>query len=184
MTDIEVILVDEHDHEVGRMEKLAAHRDGRLHRAISVYVFNSRDELLLQRRAAAKYHCGGLWTNTCCGHPLPGEPTAEAAQRRLRQEMGLVCELSEAFEFSYRALLSGGLVEHEYGHIFFGRSDQAPILAVDEADAYMYRSIDAIQQSLFRTPQAYTPWFRLAFPSVISHLAQLHAPDALPVRYP
>jgi isopentenyl-diphosphate Delta-isomerase len=178
MADIEVILVDERDRELGTMEKLAAHQQGRLHRAISVYVFNSRDELLLQRRAASKYHCGGLWTNTCCGHPLPGERTAEAAQRRLLEEMGLGCHLTEAFEFSYRAELPGGLVEHEYGHIFFGHSDRDPMPAPDEADAFRYESIDAIQRSLARSPQAWTPWFQLVLPTVLAHYRPLNAPHS------
>jgi isopentenyl-diphosphate Delta-isomerase len=178
MAEIEVILVDEHDHELGTMEKLAAHRQGKLHRAISVYVFNSRDELLLQRRAASKYHCGGLWTNTCCGHPLPGEQTVDAAQRRLLEEMGLECRLTKAFEFSYRALLPGGLVEHEYGHIFFGHSDSTPIPAPDEADAFMYRSIDEIQCGFAELPQAWTPWFRLVFPTVLAHYLSLRAPHS------
>ncbi|QBR01323.1 isopentenyl-diphosphate Delta-isomerase [Paraburkholderia pallida] len=175
MADIEVILVDEHDREVGTMEKLTAHEQGLLHRAVSVYVFNARDELLLQRRAAVKYHCGGLWTNTCCGHPLPGERTVDAAQRRLREEMGLGCELAKAFEFSYRAELPGGLVEHEYGHIFFGRSDSVPELDADEADAFMYCSIDDIRGGFVRTPQVYTPWFRLVFPTVLAHFSPLSA---------
>ncbi|WP_027794907.1 isopentenyl-diphosphate Delta-isomerase [Paraburkholderia acidipaludis] len=178
MADTEVILVDEHDHQLGTMEKLAAHRQGRLHRAISVYVFNSRDELLLQRRAAGKYHCGGLWTNTCCGHPLPGERTVDAAQRRLLEEMGLACDLTEAFEFSYRAMLPGGLVEHEYGHIFFGRSDGGPVLAPDEADAFSYQSIDKIHRSFLHAPQAWTPGFQLVFPTLLAHLPPLSAPHS------
>jgi isopentenyl-diphosphate Delta-isomerase len=178
MADIEVILVDEHDHELGTMEKLEAHRQGRLHRAISVYVFNSRDELLLQRRAACKYHCGGLWTNTCCGHPLPGERTIDAAQRRLHEEMGLACRLTEAFEFSYRAVLPGGLVEHEYGHIFFGCSDSEPMPASDEVDAFSYQSIDEIRRGFAQTPQAWTPWFPLVFPTVLTHFRPPNAPHS------
>lgn len=173
MPTIEVILVDEHDHELGTMEKLAAHQQGRMHRAISVYVFNSRDQLLLQRRAASKYHCGGLWTNTCCGHPLPSERSVDAAQRRLQEEMGLTCQLTETFEFSYRAELPGGLIEHEYGHIFFGCSDNQPAPATDEADGFMYCSMDEIQRGFVQTPQAYTPWFRLVFPTVRAHFKPL-----------
>ncbi|MFC0397541.1 isopentenyl-diphosphate Delta-isomerase, partial [Paraburkholderia rhizosphaerae] len=154
MTDIHVILVDEHDREIGTMEKLAAHQQGRLHRAVSVYVFNSRDELLLQRRAPSKYHCARLWANTCCGHPLPGEGTMGAARRRLREEMGLTCELNAMFEFSYRAVLPGGLIEHEYGHVYFGRSDATPAPAPDEADAYMYRSLDDIRRRFANAPES------------------------------
>ncbi|CAB3753677.1 isopentenyl-diphosphate Delta-isomerase [Paraburkholderia humisilvae] len=178
MENIEVILVDEHDCEVGTMEKLAAHLQGRLHRAISVYVFNSRDELLLQRRATSKYHCGGLWTNTCCGHPLPGELTADAAHRRLFEEMNLNCELTKMFEFSYRAALPGGLIEHEFGHIFFGRTDSVPVPARGEADAFMYRPLDEIQRGFALTPQAYAPWFKLVFPTVLAHFTPLNAPGS------
>src|SRR5689334_7965348 len=109
-----VVLVDERDREVGTMPKLAAHAEGALHRAFSVFVLNAAGELLLQRRAAAKYHCGGLWTNSCCGHPRPGEPVADAARRRLREEMGFDCELASVGSFVYRAEVGGGLVEHEY----------------------------------------------------------------------
>lgn len=168
MTPVEVILVDGQDREVGALEKLRAHVEGRLHRAVSIYVFNARNELLLQRRAPAKYHCGGLWTNTCCGHPMPGEATDAAALRRLREEMGMTCGLEKAFEFSYRAELPGGLIEHEYGHIFFGRSDTTPALNPVEADRFAWRSLDAIGRRMARRPAAFTPWFRLVLPHVVA----------------
>src|ERR671913_2483251 len=122
----EVILVDEHDRVVGAGEKLRAHREGALHRAFSVFVFDAGGRLLLQKRAREKYHSGGLWSNTACGHPRPGEPTATAARRRLREEMSLDCELREAFEFVYRAELDGALVEHEYDHVFVGTHEGDP----------------------------------------------------------
>lgn len=170
MSEIKVILVDQQDRPTGTMEKLKAHEQGLLHRAISVYVFNSRNELLLQRRAASKYHCGGLWTNTCCGHPLPGEQAREAAQRRLNEEMGLSCALRKSLEFSYRADLPGGLIENEYGHIFFGRTDDFPRLNSDEADGYAYLSLDVIQQRIAQAPASFTPWFQLVLPSVMAQL--------------
>ncbi|CRH37655.1 hypothetical protein BN1184_AQ_00620 [Pantoea ananatis] len=118
MSAIEVILVDHLDRPTGKMEKLEVHEKGLLHRAVTVYVFNTRQELLLQRRASDKYHCGGLWSNTCCGHPYPHESTKEAAERRLREEMGMILSLTPVFELSYNLPLSNGLTEHEYGHAF------------------------------------------------------------------
>lgn len=163
MSVIKVILVDEDDQAVGEMEKLEAHEQGRLHRAITVYVFNSRHELLLQQRAADKYHCGGLWSNTCCGHPYPGEDTLAAAQRRLREEMGLECKLNKGFELKYRLDVDKGLVEHEYGHVFYAISDRPPRLNPVEAQAYGYASREQIQAQLLRTPEQFTPWFRHTF---------------------
>ena len=113
----EVILVDEHDREIGSGEKLQIHQEGKLHRAFSVLVFNWKQELLLQKRKETKYHSGGLWTNTCCSHPRPGELTLEAAQRRLHEEMGLTCPLREVENFIYRAEFENGLIEHEYDHL-------------------------------------------------------------------
>lgn len=118
MSAIEVILVDKNDIPTGKMEKLEVHEKGLLHRAVTVYVFNRKGEFLLQRRAASKYHCGGLWSNTCCGHPFPGEGTQQAAERRLREEMGLSISLQPVFEISYNMPLNNGLTEHEYGHVF------------------------------------------------------------------
>ena len=117
----QVILVDQQDREIGVAEKLEAHRKGKLHRAFSVFLFNAKDEMLLQQRAAEKYHSGGLWTNTCCSHPRPGEPTEAAARRRLREEMGISCNLNKAFDFIYRAEFDNGLIEHELDHVFIGR---------------------------------------------------------------
>src|SRR5215207_6915560 len=142
-----VVLVDEHDREVGLAPKLEAHETGVLHRAFSVFVLNAKGELLLQRRAGIKYHCGGLWTNTACGHPRPGEPVAAAARRRLREEMGFDCELTPIGAFLYRADVGGGLHEHEYDHVFVGRHDADPDPDPAEAD---------------RSPETFTPWFPLA----------------------
>ncbi|HNK86555.1 MAG TPA: isopentenyl-diphosphate Delta-isomerase, partial [Flavobacteriales bacterium] len=116
----QVTLVNERDEVIGRMEKLEAHRVGALHRAFSIFIFNREGRLLLQQRADGKYHSPGLWTNSCCGHPRPGEPTMKAAQRRLHEELGIRCELTEEFTFSYRAEFGNGLIEHELDHVFFG----------------------------------------------------------------
>ncbi|MNP05417.1 Isopentenyl-diphosphate Delta-isomerase [compost metagenome] len=167
MPMIKVMLVDEDDQPVGEMEKLEAHEKGLLHRAVTVYVFNSRHELLLQQRAADKYHCGGLWSNTCCGHPFPGEDTLAAAQRRLQEEMGLTCQLRKGFELKYRLEVDQGLVEHEYGHVFHGISDCLPLLNQQEAQAFCYASPEQIQACMLRAPEQFTPWFRHTFARAI-----------------
>nr|WP_180201856.1 isopentenyl-diphosphate Delta-isomerase [Pseudomonas sp. SbOxS1]NYU01101.1 isopentenyl-diphosphate Delta-isomerase [Pseudomonas sp. SbOxS1] len=167
MTVIKVILVDEDDRPVGEMEKLEAHEKGLLHRAVTVYVFNSRHELLLQQRAADKYHCGGLWSNTCCGHPYPGEDTLAAAQRRLEEEMGLSCRLHKGFKLKYRLVVNQGLVEHEYGHVFYAISDQLPVLNPHEAQAFCYASQRQTQARMLRDPEHFTPWFRHTFARAI-----------------
>lgn len=169
---IEVILVDEHDRQIGTMEKLAAHQQGRLHRAISCYVFNSRGWLLLQQRAVGKYHAGGLWSNTCCGHPLPGEETQLAATRRLYEEMGMHCQLHEVFELSYRVVLDNGLVENEFGHIFLATSDIAPQLNPEEASAYAYVEPESLRRQMEEEPERFTPWFRLCYPHMRDYLAR------------
>lgn len=162
MAEVEqVVLVDERDNETGTMEKQQAHIIGTLHRAVSVFIFNSRNELLLQQRAAGKYHSALQWTNTCCSHPRPGESAADAAHRRLREEMGLFCDLQKAFTFVYHADLENGLIEHEYDHVFTGTSDAMPVPDEDEAAAWKYMKMDELKESIALSPQSYTPWFRL-----------------------
>ena len=134
----EVILVDSNDVELGTMEKMEAHRNGgRLHRAFSVFVFNTKGELLLQRRAHHKYHSGGLLTNTCCSHPRPGETVIEAGNRRLREEMGMECKLVELFSFEYKADLDSGMTEWELDHVLIGLSDVEPVINLEEVDEYL-----------------------------------------------
>lgn len=168
---IEVILVDESDTPVGKMEKLAAHQQGLMHRAITVYIFNSSGELLLQQRALSKYHCGGRWSNTCCGHPYPGELTQAAAERRLHEEMGLKLSLTPIFRTSYCLKVTDNLIEHEFGHIFFGLSDQAPQPNPDEAHDYSYRSMDRIAAEIEANPRQFTPWFQKTFPEIQQYLS-------------
>lgn len=170
MSAIEVILVDHLDRPTGKMEKLEVHEKGLLHRAVTVYVFNSRQELLLQRRASEKYHCGGLWSNTCCGHPYPHESTQDAAERRLREEMGMNVSLTPMFELSYNLPLSNGLTEHEYGHVFFAVCDALPHLNPEEADAFEYRAMEKIQQQMEQNPQQFTPWFLYTFPRIPAYI--------------
>jgi len=157
-----VILVDAADREVGTAPKLEAHRAGLLHRAFSVFVFDHAGALLLQRRARAKYHSGGLWTNTCCGHPRPGEPVAAAARRRLREEMGFACDLTVVGTFTYRAAVGGGLVENESDHVFVGRHDGVPVPDPAEIEAWKRSSVPDLLRALRRTPHHFTAWFPLA----------------------
>ncbi len=171
---MDVILVDEHDTPVGRMEKLEAHQKALLHRAFSIFIFNTKGELLLQQRAAGKYHCPGLWTNTCCSHPAPGEDTGAAALRRLREEMGFTTALEKIFSFIYKAPFDNGLTEHEYDHVFTGIYDGPVQPDPSEVADYCYKPMEEISRSLQSHPQKYTPWFRIAFP----RLAALRADQA------
>lgn len=154
-----VILVDEADRQLGLEDKLTAHQNGaKLHRAISVMVFNSRGETMLQRRALTKYHTQGRWSNTCCSHPFPSESAESAAHRRLREEMGFDCGMRDAFTFTYRAEVGNGLTEHEYDHVFFGDYDGEPELNSEEAMAYRWVSLDALRKQLNEEPDSFTPW--------------------------
>ncbi|MGB0525666.1 MAG: isopentenyl-diphosphate Delta-isomerase [Flammeovirgaceae bacterium] len=166
----QVILVDEQDNAIGTMEKMQAHREGKLHRAFSVFVFNEHNELLIHQRAEHKYHSGGLWTNTCCSHPMPHETVEEAAHRRLVEEMGFDCDLFEVFAFSYYAELDKGLTEHEYDHVFFGRYKGKPNINPAEVSDYKYRSISAIKTDIAENPNHYTEWFKLIFQQIDPHL--------------
>jgi isopentenyl-diphosphate delta-isomerase len=166
-----VVLVNEHDQEIGTMEKMEAHRKALLHRAFSVFIFNDRGEMLLQRRAMKKYHSGGLWTNACCSHPRPGEQTGDAAKRRLREELGFVTTLKPAFSFTYKAPFDNGLTEHEFDHVLTGRYNGGIKPNPDEVDDYCYKTMDEIRGDLANHPHKYTAWFLIAFPRLESHLA-------------
>ncbi len=161
-----IILVDEFDNEIGTMEKMEAHRKGVLHRAFSVLLFNSQGELLLQKRAKNKYHSGGLWTNTCCSHPRPGELTETAAHRRLQEEMGFDTDLEEIFHFIYQAPFDNGLTEHEFDHVFAGEFDGRVEPDPEEVSEYQYLHLYKIAQMVKQNPEAFTPWFLLALPRV------------------
>ena len=170
-----VILVDEADNEIGWMEKLEAHKKPLLHRAISVFIFNSKGEWLLQRRALNKYHSNGLWTNTCCSHPLPGETSLEAAHRRLHEEMGLETDLKEIFWFTYKEPLDNQLTEHELDHVFVGSTDEYPSINPDEVSEWKYMKFDDLKTDIDNHPENYTVWFRMIFERVNSELLKLNS---------
>jgi len=157
-----VILVDEKDNETGVMEKMEAHEKALLHRAFSIFVFNDAGQMMLQRRAHSKYHSPGLWTNTCCSHPRPGESLAEATQRRLVEEMGFSCKLEEVFSFIYRAGFDHGLTEHEFDHVFTGRYNGDPAINPDEVAGWRWVSVPELLEDVRNKPEAYTVWFRIA----------------------
>ena len=163
-----LIAVDEHDRETGTVEKMAAHRHGILHRAFSIFVFDDTDRLLLQRRAGSKYHSGGLWSNTCCSHPRAGESLLEAAHRRLYEEMGFDCPLDPVFGFVYRAVLDGGLVEHEYDHVIAGRFQGSPAPDAREVDDWEWQNVPIIQSRLTEQRNAFTAWFKLALDGLLA----------------
>lgn len=173
----EVVLVDERDNVLGSMPKLQAHREGRLHRAISVFVFNRAGEMLLQRRARGKYHSGGLWTNACCSHPRAGEKPHRAAVRRLQEEMGLECPLDYSFSFLYRAELQGGLTEHELDHVFVGELDQDPVPDPHEVSEWRWVPVERVRRELAENPESYTAWFPLAFEQLLARSGRAPSRD-------
>lgn len=162
----EVILVNENDEAVGRMEKLEAHQKAVLHRAFSVFIFNHRGEMLLQQRAESKYHSGGLWTNACCSHPSPGEETGMAAVRRLKQEMGFAAPIQKIFDFVYKSEFDNGLTEYEFDHVFAGIYEGSIQPDPAEVQDYRYQSLSEIESALTLHPALYTAWFHIAFPKV------------------
>lgn len=164
-----VVLVDENDHEIGTMEKQAAHVTPHLHRAFSIFLFNSKGELLMQQRALSKYHSPGLWTNTCCSHPRAGETLEEATSRRLWEEMGMRCEMHEVYTFIYKAPVGQGLTEHEFDHVFIGQSDDIPCINTEEVASWKYVSIDALSKDLELYPNHYTEWFKITFKEMLHH---------------
>jgi isopentenyl-diphosphate delta-isomerase len=165
-TTSQVILVDAEDREIGTMDKLDAHRRGLLHRAVSAFLVDSDGRHLLQRRAYGKYHSAGLWSNTCCSHPSPGESAAEAVSRRLREEMGVTVSLTPLFRYTYRAELENGLIEHEVDHVFLGRFDGVPSPDPAEVSEWRWIACDALEAEMALAPGNFTAWFRLLLPEV------------------
>lgn len=162
-----IILVDENDQEIGQAEKMEAHRQGQLHRSFSIFIFNSKGEMLLQQRAKSKYHSGGLWTNACCSHPRPGEGTSEAAHRRLQEEMGFDCELQEILQFVYKVKLDHDLWEHEFDHAFAGTFDGEVKPNPEEADGFKWIDSKVLLQDVEDHPEQYTEWFKIALKKVL-----------------
>ena len=161
----QVILVDSSDNEVGVMDKMEAHHKGVLHRAFSVLLFNSKGEILLQKRSAVKYHSAGLWTNTCCSHPKPNESIGTAVHRRLIEEMGIDIQSEFAYKFEYRAAFDNGLIEHELDHVYVGLFNGEPAINSNEVETWKYANLAVIKEDVVKNPDAYTYWFKL----IINH---------------
>jgi len=170
----EVILVDSSDKQVGTMEKIEAHRKGVLHRAFSVFIFDKKNNLIIQKRAINKYHSGGLWSNTCCGHPNPGEDTLFAAKRRLFEEMGLKCILYYGFKHLYKANVRGGLIEYELDYVLFGITEDQPQPASSEVEDWAIFSIKELNNKVKTEPQLFTEWFKLLFNKTIEFYELQH----------
>lgn len=167
-----VVLVDSHDRELGIMEKLEAHEKGLLHRAFSVICLNDQGELLLQQRAAHKYHSQNLWTNTCCSHPRPGERISEAAERRLQEEMGFQCETTAVYHFVYQTPLENNLIEHELDHVLIGRYNGEVHPNPEEVQAIRWISLSKVQEEILQHPEQFTFWFKeiLQHEAFLSHI--------------
>jgi isopentenyl-diphosphate delta-isomerase len=166
MKEEQVILVDQYDIPIGTMGKLEAHQKGLLHRAFSVFIFNHKNEMLLQKRALTKYHSAGLWTNTCCSHPHPNEDTLVAANRRLKEEMGMTTTLIHKTSFIYETAFENNLTEHEFDHVFVGYTDKDPIINKEEVDGFKWISLDHLKEELKTSPNNFTSWFKIAMQKV------------------
>src|SRR5438552_1500899 len=171
----EVILVNEQDEKTGIMEKLEAHRKGILHRAFSIFIFNNKNEMLLQQRAVNKYHSGGLWTNACCSHPRPGEETEAAAARRLKEELGIETPLEKIFNFTYKASFENGLTEYEFYHVFAGVYNNEINFNTHEVQEVCFCSMADIESALQSHPYKFTAWFLIAFPMIKKWQRSLNA---------
>lgn len=170
MTEEQVILVDENDNQIGLMPKLEAHKKAVLHRAFSVFIFNNKNELMLQQRALHKYHSPGLWTNTCCSHQRNGESNIEAGKRRLQEEMGFVTDLKETTSFIYKAPFDNGLTEHELDHIMIGNFNDNPTINPDEVADWKWMPLEAVKADMQYNPEDYTAWFKIIFEKFYEHI--------------
>lgn len=166
----QVILVNKQDEFLGLMPKLEAHEKGLLHRAFSVFIYNDKDELLLQQRALTKYHTPGLWTNTCCSHQRKGESNIKAGKRRLMEEMGFTTELKETTSFIYKAPFENGLTEHEYDYILVGKFNDNPNPNPEEVESYKWMKLEEVKLDLNKNPQLYTAWFKIIFDKYYSQM--------------
>lgn len=170
MKEEKVILVDINDEPIGLMEKIAAHEQALLHRAFSVFVLNDKNEIMLQQRAAHKYHSPLLWTNTCCSHQRPGETNIQAGKRRLQEEMGFEVDLKELFHFIYKAPFDNGLTEHELDHVMVGYSNEAPVINKEEVESWKWMAIEDVKEDMLQNPDIYTVWFKIIFDEFYHYL--------------
>jgi len=173
MKEDQVILVNDNDEQIGTMPKLEAHEKAVLHRAFSVFIFNDKGELLLQQRAAAKYHSPMLWANTCCSHQRDGEGNIDAGKRRLMEEMGFVTELKEVFSFIYYAPFDNGLTEHEFDHVMVGSYDKNPDINRDEVEDFKWMALEAVKTDIEVQPEIYTAWFKIIFKEYYQRLIEV-----------
>lgn len=165
-----VILVDENDNQIGIEYKLQAHKNNKLHRALSIFIFNSKGQVLLQQRLKEKYHSGGLWTNTCCSHPREGEETLEAAHRRLKEEMGFDTDLKEIFSFTYKVDFENELHEHEFDHVFIGKYDENPTPNKEEVEDWSWINLKDLKEDVKKNPDKYTYWLRISMSKLSEYL--------------
>jgi len=170
MNEEKVILVNEKDEKIGLMPKLEAHEKAVLHRAFSVFIFNDKNELMLQQRALNKYHSPGLWTNTCCSHQREGESNLQAGKRRLQEEMGFVTGLTESTSFIYRAPFDNGLTEHEYDHILVGFFNDVPKINLEEVASWKWMPLEMVKEDIKIYPELYTEWFKIIFDKFYDHI--------------
>lgn len=170
MVEEQVILVNEHDEQIGLMPKMEAHEKAVLHRAFSVFVFNTKNELMLQQRAAHKYHSPLLWTNTCCSHQRDGESNIEAGTRRLKEEMGFTTDLIETTSFIYKAPFDNGLTEHELDHIMLGYYENEPIINKQEVEDWKWMPLEDVKHDINVHPEQYTAWFKIIFEKFYNYI--------------
>ncbi|MGG5576992.1 isopentenyl-diphosphate Delta-isomerase [Myroides sp. C15-4] len=170
MIEEQVILVNEQDEPVGTMGKQEAHEKALLHRAFSVFILNDKNEIMLQQRAAEKYHSPLLWANTCCSHQRVGETNIQAGKRRLNEEMGFEVALKEVFHFIYKAPFDNGLTEHEFDHVMVGYYNEDPNINPEEVEAWKWMEIEAIKKDMEVNPQMYTAWFKIIFAEFYPHI--------------
>ena len=170
MKEENVILVNENDEQIGLMPKMEAHEKALLHRAFSVFIFNDKNELMLQQRAAHKYHSPLLWTNTCCSHQREGEINLEAGRRRLQEEMGFVVDLQESISFIYKAPFDNGLTEHEYDHVLIGIYNERPNINIEEVADWKWMSLEEVKKDMEIHSELYTAWFKIIFERFYKHI--------------
>lgn len=174
MIEEHVILVNEKDEQIGTMPKLEAHEKAILHRAFSVFIFNDKNELMLQQRAAHKYHSPLLWTNTCCSHQRVGESNIQAGKRRLQEEMGFVTDLKETISFIYKAPFDNGLTEHELDHILLGTYTNEPQINKEEVESWKWMPLEDVKLDIELHPEVYTEWFKIIFQKFYKHINRSH----------